>query len=159
MTEIIAKIPYAAVVFLAFACVSLLLDFIIRKIRNRFDADTGEIFRLISNSQRGLLLFIGLMVSVASLGFDLSTLVASLGLTGFALGFALKDALSNLLSGIMVGLYKPFRIGDTIEIVATKGEVVDINLRYITIKAELGNCLIPNSLVIKNKLLLLKVRE
>ncbi len=83
-------------------------------------------------------------------------MVAGLGLTSFALGLALKDAISNLVSGIMIVLYKPIKLGDKIEMSGTKGTVVDFNLRYITIKAEGVSHLIPNSLLLNNKISLLE---
>ncbi len=99
-----------------------------------------------------MLIFIGTFLALSKLGFEIGTLVASLGLTGFALGFALKDAISNLVAGIMMALYKPIKLGDTVEITGSKGVVVDLNLRYITIKADGMTHLIPNSLLLNNKL-------
>jgi small-conductance mechanosensitive channel len=75
-------------------------------------------------------------------------------LTGFALGFALKDAISNLIAGIMIVIYKPCEMGDLIELSGTKGRIVDINLRYLTVSTENGKCLIPNALILNNKLTL-----
>ncbi len=153
--KFLTNVPDAIVVFLIFCVIAIIIDLIIKKIESRFDADTGEIFRIISNSQKGLFLFVGFIVSITTLGFNLSALITGLGLTGFALGFALKDALSNFLAGVMIGLYKPCRIGDNVEIVGSTGLVIDINLRYITLEGEKGKFLIPNSLVIKNKMLIL----
>lgn len=93
-------------------------------------------------------------MAIGKLGFDVPALVAGLGLTGFALGFALKDAISNLIAGIMIVIYKPCEIGDLIEISGAKEKIIDINLRYLTISTELGKCLIPNSLILSNKLTL-----
>jgi small-conductance mechanosensitive channel len=129
---------------------------VINNIEKRFDASAYQSFRLISNSQKAVLLFIGIMLALSKLGFDVGALVAGLGLTSFALGLALKDAISNLVSGIMIVLYKPIKLGDKIEMSGTKGTVVDFNLRYITIKAEGVSHLIPNSLLLNNKISLLE---
>ena len=91
---------------------------------------------------------------MGKLGFDVSALVAGLGLSGFALGFALKDAISNLVAGIMIIIYKPFEIGSELDISGSSGTVTDINLRYITLKTESSVCLVPNSLFLSNKLML-----
>lgn len=91
-------------------------------------------------------------MAIGQLGFNVSALVAGLGLSGFALGFALKDAVSNLIAGVMIVIYKPCGIGDVVEISGTKGEIIDINLRYLTLSTESGKCLIPNSLILNNKL-------
>ncbi|EIE1227957.1 mechanosensitive ion channel family protein [Vibrio vulnificus] len=139
-------------IFLLFFIVSLVFDKLLKKVESKFDSSASELFRLFSNSQKAVLIFIGTFLALSKLGFEIGTLVASLGLTGFALGFALKDAISNLVAGIMLALYKPIKLGDTVEITGSKGVVVDLNLRYITIKAGGMTHLIPNSLLLNNKL-------
>ncbi|HDY7823428.1 TPA: mechanosensitive ion channel [Vibrio vulnificus] len=139
-------------IFLLFFIVSLVFDKLLKKVESKFDSSASELFRLFSNSQKAVLIFIGTFLALSKLGFEIGTLVASLGLTGFALGFALKDAISNLVAGIMLALYKPIKLGDTVEITGSKGVVVDLNLRYITIKADGMTHLIPNSLLLNNKL-------
>jgi|TARA_B100000809_G_C14697486_1_gene372905 small conductance mechanosensitive channel len=154
MKEIFHNIPEALLIIIFVYILSLFLDKVLQRFATHFDTSTSEIFRLLSNSQRALLLLVALIMAIGKLGFDVSALVAGLGLTGFALGFALKDAISNLIAGIMIVIYKPCEIGDLIEISGTKGKIMDINLRYLTISTESGKCLIPNSLILNNKLAL-----
>ena len=52
----------------------------------------------------------------------------------------------------MIVLYKPVKLGDRIDITGSKGQVVDLNLRYITVKTEGITHLIPNSLLLNNKI-------
>ncbi len=127
----------------------------VKRASRRYDTSACEVFRLLSNSQRVLLLLIGSIIAIGTLGFDMSALIAGLGLSGFALGLALKDAISNLIAGVMIVLYKPFEIGDELEISGTCGTVTDINFRYITIKTNGDVCLVPNSLFL-SKILKLK---
>ncbi|MBO2607878.1 mechanosensitive ion channel domain-containing protein [Shewanella algae] len=141
----------AILVFAVFVVVSLIIDRFLKQVAARFDSAASESFRLISNSQRVVLIFIGAVLALSKLGFDVGALVAGLGLTGFALGFALKDAISNLIAGIMIVLYKPIKLGNKIDITGSKGTVVDLNLRYITVKDEGVTHLVPNSLFLNNK--------
>jgi small conductance mechanosensitive channel len=154
MKEIVHNIPEALLVILLFYGLSVFIDRLLLKYDAQFDTDTSEIFKLLSNSQRALLLIVASIMAVGKLGFDVSALVAGLGLSGFALGFALKDAISNLIAGIMIVVYKPCEIGDRIELSGTEGKIIDINLRYLTVTTAAGNCLIPNSLILNNKLTL-----
>jgi len=85
------------------------------------------------------------VTALGTMGINVSALVASLGLTGFALGFALKDTISNFISGILILLYRPFEIGDCIRILGYEGIVVAIDLRYTEIDSEGNKVLIPNS--------------
>ena len=90
------------------------------------------------------------------MGIDVSSLVAGLGLTGFALGFAFRDALSNLLAGIMIMIYQPFTPNDTIEVSGLKGKVVEIDLRYTSLANDGTRILIPNSTLFKNPITIRK---
>ena len=154
MPEIIKSIPHALLIFSVFYLLSVIIGRVLKKASERYDTSECEIFRLLSNSQKALLLLVGSIMAIGKLGFDVSALVAGLGLTGFALGFALKDAISNLVAGVMIVIYKPFEIGSVLEISGSCGTVTDINLRYITIKTESDVCLVPNSLFLSKKLTL-----
>ena len=91
------------------------------------------------------LIIFALVTALGTMGINVSALVATLGLTGFALGFALKDTISNFISGILILLYRPFEIGDCIRILGFEGIVIAIDLRYTEIDSEGNKVLIPNS--------------
>jgi len=149
----------AVLVFGGFYLLSLVVDKILRKTQERYHSSAAESFRLMSNSQKAVLLFIGLSLALSKLGFDIGALVAGLGLTGFALGFALKDAISNLVAGIMIVLYRPIKLGNVIEVKGAKGSVIDINLRYITLKNGAMTHLLPNSLLLSEKVSIISDEE
>ena len=90
---------------------------------------------------------------------DVSALVASLGLTGFALGFALRDALSNVLSGVLVLIYRPFKRGDSIKVTGFEGKVIEIDLRYTSLQMNGSRVLIPNSSLFNNPVVIVDVAE
>jgi small-conductance mechanosensitive channel len=149
----------AAFIFSAFLITSLIISHALKKFGTHFDTSSSEVFRLLSNSQKAVLIFIGVVLALSELGFNVSALVAGLGLTGFALGFALKDAISNLVAGMMIVIYKPLELGDIIEISGTKGEVININLRYITLQSGNVTNLIPNALFLSNKLSIIEGKK
>lgn len=95
---------------------------------------------------------LGSIFALGKLGFDITGILAGLGLTGFALGFAFKDALSNLIAGIFILFYKPFNIGDSVRVETQKsvheGRVSAIDLRYTTLTSGERTILIPNSFLI-----------
>ena len=105
---------------------------------------------LISFLGRGaklVLLGLGAITAIGTIGIDVSSLVAGLGLTGFALGFALKDTISNALSGIMIIVYKPFTSSDRISMAPFEGAVLEVNLRYTVLEMGEKKVFIPNSLL------------
>lgn len=77
-----------------------------------------------------------------------SALVATMAMV--AVGFiAVWSILSNILSTLLILLYRPFKIGDDIEIPSESlsGTVEDLNLMFTTLKAEDGQLIqIPNNL-------------
>lgn len=101
---------------------------------------------LVSGLMAGIILItLGFVTAFGTFGNNVSALVAGLGLTGLVLGFALKDTISNLLSGVLILLYRPFKIGDTINISGFEGNIVSIDLRYTELNCEGNKTLIPNS--------------
>jgi small-conductance mechanosensitive channel len=76
---------------------------------------------------------------------NITGIVAGLGLTGFALGFALRDSIANLLAGVLILLYRPFDVGDRIDVSGLSGRVITVNLRYTELDAGNECVLVPNS--------------
>ncbi len=87
-----------------------------------------------------------LVVKIAS-GFNMSALVAGLGLSGFVLGFALKDVFANVVAGALILSYRPFRTDDHVSVAGFDGLVTEIDMRYTTIQADDRRILVPNSTV------------
>ena len=105
-----------------------------------------NISRVLAGIVRNIMLIVGLITALGTLGVNISAIVASLGLTGFAFGFAFKDMLSNFISGVLIFIYEPFKLDDTIEVEGKTGKVIDINLRYVTIESDDHKILVPNSI-------------
>jgi len=70
-----------------------------------------------------------LFVSVIDkLGIGTSSFVAILGAAGLAVGLSLQGSLSNFAGGMLIILFKPFRVGDTIEAQGVTGTVSEIQI-------------------------------
>lgn len=72
--------------------------------------------RMIVSTARSVIIVVGLLIALSQLGISLGPLLAGLGIAGFVIGFALQDSLSNFASGMMILLYKPFDVGDLVEV-------------------------------------------
>ena len=110
----------------------------------------ANIAKVLAGIVKNIMLIVGLITALGTLGVNISAIVAGLGLTGFAFGFAFKDMLSNFISGILIFIYEPFKLGDIIEVEKKTGKVIDINLRYVSIETENQKVLIPNSISVSN---------
>lgn len=120
-----------------------------------------QVKRIIQKTGVTLIWMLGLLVALAYGGVDVSAIITSLGLLGFAIGMALKDTVSNLISGIMIMLYSPFERGDIIEFGGHQGKVQWIDMKYTTLCAVVGMeeddiILIPNQALFQKTII---VRE
>lgn len=93
-------------------------------------------------------LLVVVLIILQVIGIQATSIVAVLGAATLAIGLALQGTLSNVAAGIMLLIYRPFRLGDIIEVAGKRGVVRNLNL-FMT---ELGSSdniqvLIPNALV------------
>lgn len=145
----VPQLVAAAAVLIGFWLAGILVQRVIRRLGLVTDPDKRDILWLAGRASKIVLVLIGLVSALGTLGINVTALVASLGLTGFALGFALRDVLSNAISGILILFYSPFRRGEHITVSGMAGEVTAIDLRYTTLQHGESRILIPNSVVFK----------
>ena len=132
-------------IFIIFWISGTIFKIIVRRIMDE-KSPHANISKVLSGIVKNIMLILGVITAMGTLGVNISAIVAGLGLTGFAFGFAFKDMLSNFISGILIFIYEPFNLGDTIEVEGKSGKVVDINLLYVTIESENEKVLVPNSI-------------
>ena len=65
---------------------------------------------------------------ISKLGIETSSFVAILGAMGLAVGLSLQGSLSNFAGGMLIILFKPFKVGDTIEAQGNVGTVSEIQI-------------------------------
>ena len=95
---------------------------------------------------RFLIVIFGMVFIADALGFDLTTMVAGLGITGLALALAAQDTISNIFGATTVLLDRPFQVGDWVVIVSVEGEVMEIGLRTTLIRTSLDTVVtMPNA--------------
>ena len=139
------NIVFGLCIFILFWFFSKVIQYTIKNLLKGKNPNTN-ISRVISSIIKNIIIIVGFITALGTVGINVSAIVAGLGLTGFAFGFAFKDMLSNFISGIMIFIYEPFKLGDRIVVDGKEGKVIDINLRYVTLENEESQILIPNSL-------------
>ncbi|MCB9033934.1 MAG: mechanosensitive ion channel family protein [Chitinophagales bacterium] len=99
-----------------------------------------------------VLLKILIVISAAGIvGIETSSFVAVLAAAGFAVGMALQGSLSNFAAGVLILLFKPYKIGDIIELKDKKGKVVEIQIFNTVMQTVLNETvIIPNGLAISD---------
>ncbi|GGL66001.1 mechanosensitive ion channel protein [Streptomyces fumigatiscleroticus] len=98
------------------------------------------------NIARVLVLAIGFLVVLQTLGISIAPMLTALGVGGLAVALALQDTLANLFAGIHILASKTVQPGDYIRLSSgEEGYVEDINWRQTTVRALSNNLVvIPN---------------
>ncbi len=110
----------------------------------KVDADE-TLVRFVSKLVYYLLLVVLIVSVLGMLGIETTSFLAILGAAGLAVGLALKDSLSNFASGVMIILFRPFRVGDLVEIAGKTGVAEEIGVFSTTMKtADNRQIVIPN---------------
>lgn len=65
---------------------------------------------------------------ISKLGIETSSFVAILGAMGLAVGLSLQGSLSNFAGGMLIIVFKPFKVGDTIEAQGVIATVLEIQI-------------------------------
>ena len=108
--------------------------------------------KVISNTVRALLMFVGLLLALSSAGIDLTALSVLGGAVGVGIGFGLQKLASNYVSGFVILAERSMRIGDMVLVDGFEGRIVDIKARYTVIRALNGReSIVPNEFLIINR--------
>lgn len=146
-------VAYAPRVLLALITLFIGLNFIkvvvkvLRKQMERRDVDVT--LRPFLTSLLNWTLKIVLFISVASMvGIETTSFVAILGTVSLAVGLALQGTLANFAGGVLVMIFKPYRVGDLVEVQGYLGHVLEIQI-FTTTLATLENkkVILPNGSV------------
>lgn len=98
---------------------------------------------LISNITRIIVLIIGFLVILQTLGISIAPVITALGIGGLAVALALQDTLANLFAGVHILAARQVRPGDYVLLdTGEEGFVMDVTWRQTTIRQ------LPNNLVI-----------
>ncbi|KAA1242549.1 mechanosensitive ion channel family protein [Aquimarina sp. RZ0] len=155
LNSIVVNLPnilIAVFVFIVALIASKYISKLARKILDKSRLQPS-MKNLISKFISIAVVIIGLFLILGILNLDkaLNTILAGAGVAGLAVGLALQGALANTYSGIILSYIKHIKFGDWIETNDFEGEVIDIDLRAVTIKQVDNNLVyIPNKLVVDN---------
>ena len=104
------------------------------------------------------LAFYGIMTFVCiaalnKLGVETSSFIAVVGAASLAVGLALQGSLANFASGVLIVLFRPFKVGDTIDAGGAQGRVEEIQIfNTIIISGEKKRVIVPNSKITSDKI-------
>jgi small-conductance mechanosensitive channel len=107
---------------------------------------------LFLKSLKFVLIAFAVVIAIASLGIDLTTLAVFGGVVGVGIGFGLQRVISNLISGVVLLVDNSIKPGDIIAVSGTYGWVTALGGRYVSVVTRDGvEHLIPNETLITER--------
>lgn len=99
-----------------------------------------------------LILFVGFILAVAALGYDMTKFTILAGAFGVGLGFGMQNIVNNFVSGLIVLFERPLQIGDVVQIDSVSGTVARIGIRATVIRVGDGSeVVVPNGKLIADR--------
>lgn len=149
-TVIVAVIDIALIVAIAWVTVRL-TDGLIKTYLGEYAEHTESrlddaLVPIVNRMTNIAIVSIAGIVILDSIGYDVTAVIASVGIGGIAVAFAARRTLSDLFGGAHILSEKPFMVEDAIEVDGTSGTVQEIGLRCTTLRDWDGRLVtIPNS--------------
>ncbi|HWK84909.1 MAG TPA: mechanosensitive ion channel domain-containing protein [Caldimonas sp.] len=123
--------------------------------RKLLSGATGQdlsIRKIAATLVRAVLLFVGLLLALSSVGIDLTALSVIGGAVGVGLGFGLQKIAANYISGFVILAERSIRIGDMVRVDNFEGRITDIRTRYTVIRSLGGReAIVPNETLITTR--------
>ena len=121
------KIIGAIVILIVGRIIAGIVRNLVRKVLNKRKVD-DTVSSFLGTLVYAIIIIAVLLAVLGKFGVDTASFVVVLGAVGFAIGFALQGSLSNFASGVMIIVFRPYKMGDFIEVAGTAGVVQDIHL-------------------------------
>lgn len=155
INKVIDKIPsivVAVIFFVAGFAVAKLAGKLVVKALERKNVDPSVynfIRRIVTVSIK---LFV--VMTIASMFFDLSGFIAAIGGAGLAAGLGLQASVSQFASGLQILINHPFKTGDFVEVNGVSGSVTDIGfMNTVITTADNKRVVIPNAHITSNHII------
>ncbi len=148
LTPWLGKIALALVIFVVGKWIVDHLSKVLLRVMKKSNLE-DTLVKFLNHLCYGFLMIAVVLISVQTLGVNISSLLALLGAAGLAVGLALKDSLSNFAAGVMIIMFRPFKSGDFITTGVCSGVVDEIGI-FCTMLNTPDNqrIIIPNSTII-----------
>ena len=149
--DVLENVAYFLLVLDLTAILSRIVDALISEVimpiseksESSFD---NQLIPVIQKGVRSIIWVLGIIIGLDNIGFDITAMIAGLGIGGLALALAAQDSVKNIFAGIMIFLDKPFRIKDRIQVDGFDGTVEEVGLRSTRLRTLEGRIVtIPNS--------------
>lgn len=112
-----------------------------------------QLYPILGKAAKAFVVLVTALLIVQNWGYDISALLAGLGIGGLAVALAAQDTVSNLFGAFTIFVDRPFHIGDAVNLEGYSGTIENIGLRSTRLRTFEGTCVtLPNSMMTKAKI-------
>lgn len=145
---------YAIIIILAYQGIrvtGILIDYAVAKATEK--ADHSSFIKPFGTVAKVAAWIIGGVLVLSNLGYDVTSLVAGLGIGGIAIALALQNVISDIFSSLSIYFDKPFKPGDYIRIDDKEGTVQSIGIKTTRLTSVQGEeLIIPNNTLVSSNI-------
>lgn len=142
------------ILYFAFKTVDIVALFIDKRAKKTDSILDEQFVPLIIKSLRILVITIGLLSILQNFGYNITALVAGLGLGGLAFALAAQTTVSNLFGSVTIFSDKHFRVGDWVQVGDVDGIVEELGFRTTRIRRfDQALVTVPNSMFVNKEVI------
>lgn len=146
MSDILATLSVSVPKILLVAGIVLATIVIARQLREAVLVGVGRlgmpelIARVAGRIVHAIIIVVGVAIALAQVGWvtAASSFIAGLGLTGAVVGLAVQDIIRSYIAGLMLLYYRPFGVGDDVQIAGIRGAVMAQRLHVTVLRRQDG---------------------
>ena len=142
---------------LAIFIIGKMVAAIIRKVADRLMKRSGidEMLRkFVRNMVYAILMTFVIIASIGALGIQTASLVAIIGAAGLAIGLALQGSLSNFAAGVLMIIFRPYKLGDLVDVAGTEGFVEEVEIFTTVLRTpDKTKIIIPNGQIMSDQII------
>ena len=147
------QIIQAVVIFVVGRWIAKALRNVADRLMKRANMD-DMLRKFLRNIVYAVLLTFVIIAAIGALGVQTASLVAVIGAAGLAVGLALQGSLSNFAAGVLMIIFRPYKIGDLVNLAGTEGFVEEVEIFTTVLRTpDKTKIIIPNGQVMAEQII------
>jgi len=139
------KVAIAMVIFVVGRIVARAIANGIRKLMHAQEVDK-ILETFVSNLAYWAMMTFVIIAAITQLGIATTSLIAIMGAAGLAVGLALQGSLANFAAGVLIVMFRPYRVGDFVEVAGIAGSVLQVQILSTVLKTgDNKQIVVPNA--------------
>ena len=153
VSRLLLALVAATAAFVLVKLVDVFIAFLKPRIEKSESKLDDQLLPVLAGTVKAFILVIIAALILQNSGYNISGLLAGLGLGGLAVALALQPTLANVFAAVTIFVDRPFQVGDGVSVGGVAGSVESIGLRSTRIRSYEGTLVtIPNSIVADAKI-------